>query len=121
MTLRNFFLSFSLAFMLVVGAVFAVPHVFDFFNGNGSLEAEAYGDVWASPSNKVRPSCIDNYTTWAQQSYTPKTDNDWDLYFMPASRFTTNSALQPKVIDQFLDLNGDALPDYLYSFDEEGV
>ena len=117
--LNKFLTSFILSFILVIGTAFAAPHVFEVFNGGESLEAEAYKDLLVEASSKVRPSCVDNYTTWGQQSYTPKTNNAWDLYFIPAGKFSSGSSHTPKIVENFMDLNGDGLPDYLYSLNEE--
>jgi hypothetical protein len=56
------------------------------------------------------PTCVDNHTAW-NSSTTFKTDSAWSSVFMVSTY--ANGTTQP--LNQLIDLNGDGLPDYIYS------
>lgn len=63
----------------------------------------------ASPIlESVNPDCTDNYDTW-NNSTTYNENYPWSLDFISSGNFPAN----PKRIEQFIDLNGDGLLDYM--------
>ena len=61
--------------------------------------------------NSERRSCVDNYTVWPT-SNTKKANVDWNLEFIPFENYYDQGG---KRREQFLDLNGDGVLDYLYA------
>lgn len=54
------------------------------------------------------PGCLDNYEAWPT-SNKPKQGQIWDL-----SVFNQQPAYHQNVVEQFIDMNGDGLLDYIY-------
>lgn len=60
------------------------------------------------------PSCFDNHTTWDSSS-TYKT-SDWNLDFIPREKYDSDQPESWYTDEQFVDLNGDGLSDYIYKY-----
>lgn len=60
------------------------------------------------------PSCIDNYTSW-DHSNTFDSDAQWGIEFLPAD-WDDGSSTPNYLDEQFVDLNGDGLSDYIYRY-----
>lgn len=68
--------------------------------------------MWANWGVK-NPTCLDNYGTWKKSNvYTNKAK--WNVDFIPHTGVTSNTSTQPSK-DSFVELNGDGLPDYIYT------
>lgn len=74
----------------------------------------------AYPNDEV--GCFYNYQSWTSSSTYDNTNN-WDLKFIPSISFERApnypeyaEDTKANYIEQFLDINGDGLVDYLYSF-----
>lgn len=65
-------------------------------------------------SGVPNPTCLDNYTTWSHSTtYLP--DAPWNLDFIPREN-TGASSTDSYINEQFVDLNGDGLADYIYKY-----
>lgn len=60
-------------------------------------------------SGMNNPSCLDNYESWPT-STTRRTDADWNVANLPQVSYGNYSEYK----QQFLDINGDGLTDYLH-------
>lgn len=79
-------------------------------SGNLILPDIAMAQVQSGVAN---PICYDNYQSW-NSSTTYKTDADWSIWFT-SSAFPTSGF--SKITNNFeRDINGDGLPDYMYSY-----
>lgn len=70
----------------------------------------------SAQSNFPMPTCLDNYTTWKKSS-TYKANAKWNLDFIPRVNYEGSDSHPTDFWkEQFVDLNGDSLPDYTYTF-----
>ncbi|MBN2086859.1 hypothetical protein JW758_00785 [Candidatus Peregrinibacteria bacterium] len=76
--------------------------------GAESISMAIASDV---PSGSIKPSCMDNYESWTH-SNTFEEDAPWNLDFI--ARGEIIGSMDNNVTEQFLDLNGDGLMDYIY-------
>ncbi len=65
------------------------------------------------PNGVVNPNCLDNYENWPSSQH-KKNNANWDLDFLIPT--------QPNLeLNQFMDVNGDGLLDYLYILNSQSV
>jgi hypothetical protein len=67
----------------------------------------------STSSETIKSSCMDDYATW-QHSNTFRDNAPWNLDFI-ARRERKNNMID-NTTEQFVDLNGDGLSDYLYDY-----
>lgn len=67
------------------------------------------------PSGVPNPTCIDNYQSWSH-SNTYLVDADWNLDFIPRIQYSSTANDATYTNEQFVDLNGDGLSDYIYKY-----
>jgi hypothetical protein len=87
-----------------------------------TLQAFAYQDI------SLQHGCTKNYTSWSQ-SATYKTGSNWNLQFIPkllhykksiGGQFYDLDDSTPKILEQFIDINGDGGLDYVSSYRSPG-
>lgn len=82
------------------------------------VSSEKERNLMAAQDHKIPvDSCIDNYKSKWKKSNTYDSSSDWNMLFMARKPHYGGSADQRSLFEkeQFIDLNGDGLVDYLYS------
>jgi hypothetical protein len=69
----------------------------------------------AMPSGTVKPSCMDNWQTW-NHSNTFHEGAPWNLDFIARKSYPSADDAPINTTEQFIDLNGDGLSDYIYDY-----
>lgn len=67
------------------------------------------------PSGVPNPTCIDNYESWSH-SNDYLANADWNLDFIPRIQYFSTANDTTYTNEQFVDLNGDGLSDYIYKY-----
>lgn len=67
--------------------------------------------------------CLEPHQGWTN-STTLRTDAPWSLHFIPGGKyyFMDNGMVpgtKPKIFEQFTDLNGDGMADFVFSFHQQ--
>lgn len=82
-------------------------------NNQGPNEYAPNPQAQLIPSGVPNPTCLDNYQDWNHSNaYTDA--EDWNVDFLPHAQIMSGSKYEGKT-DQFLDVNGDGLADYVYA------
>jgi hypothetical protein len=67
------------------------------------------------PNSIANPTCLDNYESWPSSSH-EKNNVSWSTDFMPP--ISTQYSVGTMDYQQFMDINGDGLLDYIYVFNK---
>ncbi|MCF7830824.1 hypothetical protein K9M41_02420 [Candidatus Gracilibacteria bacterium] len=80
----------------------------------GVIGPEDMEVLGAYPANVPNPDCVDNYESWPN-SHEFNAEHIWSLDMIPSSNGTDHT------VKQLIDLNGDGIPDFFYSYKKKGL
>ena len=111
--MSKYLLTPVLAFLLVITSVFVLSENLSKVEIKKADAAYFTTSPYPNHQDVSNPSCFDNYMTW-NNSATFNANSNWSTAFLPPLKVGEFGHQQTESYNQFLDVNGDGLNDFLF-------